>query len=188
MIGYNGFSNGLKYNMHTHEGVGERYTNTHISSKKQVHNGYGRNQHGSGNSYAKNQILTASPEQILIMLFDAAIRFNLEAQTANNTGKTGLKLEKIGRVFNIISELSNTLDHAVGGEVAEELDALYQFHLEELGKARTDKTNKHLKFVEKFLVEWRETWLEVIKINKTATTNKMQQEQITESQQFTAAG
>ncbi len=144
MIGYNGFDNGIAYNA-PKQGVFPTI----------------------GSSYAQNQILTASPEQVLIMLFDAAIRFNREAQAANNVGDTAGKLAKIGRVFNIICELSNTLEHNIGGEIAAELDALYQFHMQELDRARTDNSNKHLKFVEEFLVEWRETWLEVIDINRT---------------------
>lgn len=121
---------------------------------------------GSQQNYQQNQVLTASPEQILIMLFDAAIRFCREAQKANEEGDTALKLEKIQRVFNIIAEFSNTLDHKVGGSIAEELDALYQFNLDELGRARRDSGNTHLKFVENFLLEWRGTWMEVIEINR----------------------
>lgn len=189
MIGYNGFNNGAEYTMQGNRPAMAGYNGSHVSSAGNYNTGnYGGGQYGGGNSYAKNQVLTASPEQILIMLFDAAIRFNREAQAANDAGKTSLKLEKIGRVFNIISEFSNTLDHNVGGEIAEELDALYQFHLQELGKARTDKTNKHLKFVEDFLVEWRETWLEVIDINKAEMVSRTQNTQAQYGQGLTVAG
>ncbi len=124
--------------------------------------------HSGSNRYLQNQIVNASPEKILLMLFDGAIRFTREAIAANNEGNTARKLEKIGRVFNIIAELSNTLDHNIGGGIAEELDALYQFNLRELGLARRDTTNRHLEFVENFLVDWRTTWRDVIEINRTA--------------------
>ncbi|PID74870.1 MAG: flagellar export chaperone FliS [Desulfobacterales bacterium] len=175
MIGYNGFNNGMQYNRPNQGAYAPKGAVT-------------TNSYGGGNSYAQNQILTASPEQILIMLFDAAIRFNREAQAANDAGNTAKKLEKIGRVFNIISELSNTLDHNIGGEIAKELDALYQFHLQELGRARTDKSNKHLKFVEAFLVEWRETWLEVIDINRAEAAARARQNDSQYSQKLAVAG
>ncbi len=167
MIGYNGFNNGIGYGGAVNQGAG---ASTPAPPPVNAANAGG--QYGGGASYTQNQVLTATPEQILIMLFDAAIRFNREAQKANDEGNIAKKLEKIGRVFNIISELSSTLDRSVGGDIAEELDALYQFHLKELGRARTDNTNKHLKFVEKFLVEWRQTWMEVIQINKSEATGK----------------
>ncbi len=176
MIGYNGFNNGAGYGATNRNMGGTTVANA------------ARQQH-SGMNYIQNQVITASPEQILIMLFDAAIRFNREAQAANDAGNIAKKLEKTGRVFNIISELSNTLDHSIGGDIAEELDALYQFNLKELGRARTDNTNKHLKFVENFLVEWRETWLEVIEINKANAANKAKQNQAYNSgQSLTIAG
>ncbi len=176
MIGYNGFNNGIGYNAPNQELPPQR--------PAAATGGYG----GQGNSYAQNHVLTASPGQILIMLFDAAIRFNREAQAANDEGNIARKLEKISRVFNIISELSSTLDHKVGGEIAEELDALYQFHLQELSRARTDNTNTHLKFVEGFLVEWRETWLEVINITKAEAASKVKQNSPPAGQGVTIAG
>ncbi len=160
MIGYNGFHGASGYTMQF-QGVAEGHDSNAGSRATHCNPGnYG------GNSYQQNQVLTASPEQILIMLFDAAIRFCREAQTANDEGNTALKLEKIGRVFNIITEFSNTLDHSIGGEIAGELEALYRFNLEELGRARKDSGNGHLQFVENFLLEWRETWTEVIGINR----------------------
>ncbi len=180
MISYNGFNNGNAYNA--------QHQRIYTSGKTAVNSNNAGGQYGGGNSYAQNQILTASPEQILIMLFDAAIRFNREAQAANNAGNISKKLEKIGRVFNIISELSNTLDHNIGGEIAEELDALYQFHMQELDKARKDKSNKHLQFVEDFLVEWRETWLQVIDINRNEAAARAGQSHTEYSQGLTVAG
>ena len=180
MIGYNGFNNGAAYNP-VNQGT--------VGSFVKQNTGYnaGAGQY-SGSNYQQNQVLTASPEQILIMLFDAAIRFNREAQAANDSGKTGLKLEKIHKVFNIITEFSNTLNHSIGGEIADDLEALYQFNLQELNNARKDTTNKHLKFVENFLIEWRETWQQVIEINRNEAARHNQQESVQQGQGLTIKG
>lgn len=118
------------------------------------------------NHYQTNQILTASQEQILIMLYDGAIRFCRQAIIANDTGNTLTKLEKISKTFAIITEFSNSLNHEIGGEIAADLDGLYHFMLRELNLARTDTSGEQLRNVEKLLVDLRETWGEAIEINK----------------------
>ena len=118
------------------------------------------------NQYHENQIMTASREQILIMLYDGAIRFCRQAMAANNAGNKVLKLEKSGKVLAIVTEFSNSLNHEIGGEIAENLDALYHFMTRELLEARKVDTNEHLKVVETLLVDLRQTWAEAIETNK----------------------
>ena len=118
------------------------------------------------NQYHENQILTASKEQILIMLYDGAIRFCRQAMAANDAGNRILRLEKSGKVLAIVTEFSNSLNHEIGGEIAENLDALYHFIIRELMDARKADTNEHLEVVEKLLVDLRQTWAEAIEINK----------------------
>lgn len=118
------------------------------------------------NQYQQNQVMTASPEQILIMLYDGAIKFCRQAIAANNDGNVTEKLGRIAKVFAIIAEFSNSLDHEIGPEIAADLDALYQFMLRELNQARTDTTGEHLTNVEKLLVDLRLTWGEAVEINR----------------------
>lgn len=118
------------------------------------------------NQYQTNQILTASQEQILIMLYDGAIRFCRQAILANEAGNTTTKLERISKTFAIITEFSNSLNHEIGGEIAADLDGLYHFMLRELNSARKDTTGEHLRSVERLLVNLRQTWGEAVEINK----------------------
>lgn len=128
------------------------------------------------NQYQTNQILTASPEQILIMLYDGAIRFCRQAIAASDTGNVAVKLEKISKTFAIITEFSNSLNHDIGGNIAADLDGLYHFMLRELNNARKDSTGEHLRNVEKLLVDLRLTWGEAIEVNKQEQGNLLQQE------------
>lgn len=116
--------------------------------------------------YKNNQILTASPEQILIMLYDGAIRFCRQAMNAMDEGQKTLQGEKIDRAMAIICEFSNTLDHGVGGEIAENLDALYGFMTRELIRANLQNDRKALETVESLLGDLRETWAEAIELNR----------------------
>jgi flagellar secretion chaperone FliS len=116
--------------------------------------------------YQQNLINTATPEQILLMLYDGAIRFTRQAMMAAENGKQVQKLERISKTLAIIVEFSNTLDHEVGGQIAADLDGLYQFMIRELNAARNDETGERLKTVEGLLVGLRETWGQAVEINR----------------------
>lgn len=116
------------------------------------------------NQYQNNQILNASPEQILIMLYDGAIRFTRQAMQGMDEKNMRVKAEKISRAMAIVSEFANTLDHEVGGKIAEDLDALYNFMILELGRANRENDRKALETVEDLLSGLRETWVEAARI------------------------
>ena len=116
--------------------------------------------------YNQNAIETASSEQILLMLYDGAIRFTRQAIAASEQNDQIVKLGRISKVFAIIVEFSNTLNHNIGGEIATNLDGLYQFMLRELNKARNETDEKSLLVVEGLLVDLRKTWGEAILKNK----------------------
>jgi flagellar protein FliS len=118
------------------------------------------------NQYQQNQVMTASKEQILIMLYDGAIRFCQHAINASEAGNNIEKLSRISKVFAIIAEFSNSLNHDIGGEIAADLDGLYQFMMRELNLARKDTERSHLKIVLNLLTDLRQTWYEAIEINK----------------------
>ncbi|MFH2123527.1 MAG: flagellar export chaperone FliS [Pseudomonadota bacterium] len=123
------------------------------------------------NQYQQNQIYTATPEQILIMLYDGAIRFTRQAMMAEKNGNQAEKLGRISKVLAIIVEFSNTLNHEIGGQIAEDLDALYQFMIRELNAARNDESGEKLKTVEGLLVDLRETWGQAVEINHQQQTD-----------------
>jgi len=118
------------------------------------------------NQYQKNQIYTATPEQLLLMLYDGAIRFTRQAMMAEKQGNLAEKLGRISKTLAIIVEFSNTLDREIGGQIADDLDALYQFMIRELNAARKDETGEKLKTVEGLLVGLRETWGQAVDINR----------------------
>ncbi|MBU0665489.1 MAG: flagellar export chaperone FliS [Proteobacteria bacterium] len=115
--------------------------------------------------YQQNHIYTATQEQILIMLYDGAIRFTRQAIMAGEQGNQAEKLGRISKTLAIITEFSNTLNHEIGGKIAADLDGLYQFMIRELNAARKDESGEKLKTVERLLVDLRETWGQAIDIN-----------------------
>lgn len=80
-------------------------------------------------AYKKTSIHTASKEQILLMLYQAAIKNCKKAMLAIEEGDVAKKGEYIGKLQDIIIELNNSLDFKVGGDVADELSSLYDYVL-----------------------------------------------------------
>lgn len=115
--------------------------------------------------YKNNSILTASREQILIMLFDGAIRFVRQAKFAIEENRLADKANAIGRAIAIITEFSNSLDHQVGGEIAANLSSLYDFMIRELTAVNARNEIKRVEPVEKILLDLRGAFVEAIEIN-----------------------
>ena len=80
-------------------------------------------------AYKKTSVQTASKEQILLMLYQAAIKNCKKAIDAIEERDVGKKGEFIGKLQDIILELNNSLDHDIGGDVSKELASLYDYML-----------------------------------------------------------
>jgi len=136
----------------------------------------------STNQYQQNQVNTASPEQILLMLYDGAIRFTRRAITGVEENHPDVKGSGITKAMAIIAEFSNSLDREIGGQVADDLDALYHFMMRELTSANLTSDVEKLRVVETLLVDLRQTWGEAVEINRkelmatTVSVNQHQQE------------
>lgn len=120
------------------------------------------------NHYRNNQIMTASPEQILIMLYDGAIRFVRQAGQAIEDGRPADKAKAIGKAMAIVTEFSNTLDFEVGGTIADDLYRLYDFVIRELSAVNARGDAKRLEAVERILLDLREGFVGAIEANRGA--------------------
>jgi flagellar protein FliS len=78
-------------------------------------------------AYHHNAVATAAPEQLVVMLFDGALRFSRRAVTAFEAGQLPQATQAIGRVTSIVNELNATLDTEAGGEIAVNLRSIYGF-------------------------------------------------------------
>ncbi len=114
------------------------------------------------NQYFENQVNTASPEQLLIMLYNGAIRFVGEAEEAMANKKIAYRGERISKAIAILSELSATLDHEIGGEIAANLESLYDYMIRTLLAANIQDDASKLAEVREMLSGLRDTWLDAI--------------------------
>ncbi len=128
--------------------------------------------------YKNNQISTATPEQILIMLYDGALRFVTHTSQAIHENDPEKKSNNINKTVAILSELSATLDHEIGGEIAENLAALYSYMIRELTAVNLNNDHNRLENVKSILSQLRDAWVQAIQINNKTTEEGKISEQV----------
>lgn len=110
------------------------------------------------NQYKQTSITTANRGQILMMLYEAAIRHVKKATECIEKKDISGKGAAIGKAHDIINELVTTLDFDVGGQIARDLERLYNYMTEQLLKANLENSVVALKGVEKLLETLLEGW------------------------------
>ncbi len=112
--------------------------------------------------YQKTQVTTASREKILLMLYEGAIRFTMQARSALKEKKVADKGKCISKATAILSELMATLDFKVGGQLAQDLENLYVFMIDKLIEANINNDPKSLDVVEDLLRTLYSAWKDVV--------------------------
>ncbi len=123
--------------------------------------------------YKETSIQSASREKILLMLYEGAIKFTKRAIIAADNKNIPERASYICKVYDIILELNNTLDHKVGGKLAQDLEQLYMFLTDQLSKANIDGAPEPLRCVQRVLETLYDGWKQAVeKLKKEDTTNK----------------
>lgn len=123
---------------------------------------FGTMQRGVG-AYAKvgleTGVAAASPHKLIVMLYDGAMVSILSGITNMKAGNVPAKGTAISKAINIIDNgLRAALDKKAGGEIAENLDALYEYISARLLKANLTNDPAILEEAHALLSELREAW------------------------------
>jgi flagellar protein FliS len=110
--------------------------------------------------YRENAVLTAPPERLVVMLYDGANRFLIQAAAAMRADAHAATNTKLQRAEAIIDELTNTLDMDQG-EVAERLQSIYLFCRRLLMEARVERDARKVHQVCELLGELRDAWAQI---------------------------
>ena len=118
------------------------------------------------NAYAKvgmeTGVVAASPHKLIVMLFDGALVSINNAMMNMRSGNIGEKGKAISKAIMIIdSGLRAALDKKVGGEIAEGLDALYEYMSGRLLTANLKNDPAILEEVQRLLTELRDAWNQI---------------------------
>jgi flagellar protein FliS len=115
------------------------------------------NPYASPQAYRESSVLTASPEQLVVMLYDGAVRFLRQAEVAMGEQTWQHAFERLTRAEAIIDELLATLNMDAG-EIAERLQAIYVFSKRCLVEARLQRNPDRVRHVGALLSDLREAW------------------------------
>ena len=113
--------------------------------------------------YQRNKILTASPAEVTLMLYEGAIKFCNIAIMAIENKEIEKAHNNIKKTQRIIEEFRNTLDRQY--PVSEDFDRIYVYLLQRLYVANIKKDKEVLEEVNTHLRSLRDTWKEVMRLN-----------------------
>ena len=114
-------------------------------------------------AYKKTSIQTATKEEILLQLYQAAIRNCKKAMQAIDNKQIAKKGEYIGKLQDIVIELNYSLDFEVGGDIAKELASLYDYMIYSTTQANIKIDSAPLVGVLEVLQTLYNGWHEAIK-------------------------
>jgi flagellar protein FliS len=123
------------------------------------------NQFGA-KAYHKTAVETASKEKILLMLYEGCIRNLKKCKVAMENKQWAEKGLYLGKAQDIINELSNSLNHEIGGELSKQLEALYLHMFDQTTKANIENDPQKITHCIKLLETLYSGWQEAVEKNK----------------------
>lgn len=116
--------------------------------------------YGNANPYARQSVATATPAQLVLMLYDGALTALGKVRRAHTQGPAGAQVmnRELQRVQDIINELQVSLDHQKGHPIAGNLGRLYEYCQYLLVKMNVSKKLDKIDDVETIIQELRDAW------------------------------
>ena len=112
-------------------------------------------------TYQRNAVMTASPEKLVKMLYDGAIK-NLEKARVGLEDTSTARSQEVGQALSkamgIVGELRASLDHAAGGEISTNLEQLYEYVLDQLSTANLQRTVEGVNNAQQVMRTLKEGW------------------------------
>ena len=118
-------------------------------------------------SYKNSSVNTASPGQLVLMLYDGALKFLSLAEQGLSSTDPRIKNEVVNnnliKAQNILAELQSSLDMKVPGDFSKTMFGLYDFMIRQLQQANIKKVAEPIETVSKMLKDIRDAWEEMLK-------------------------
>jgi flagellar secretion chaperone FliS len=109
-------------------------------------------------NYFESEVLSADPVRLVSILYRAAIDAVGMARQHLAAGEIRERSRKVSKALSIVYELTRTLDHEHGGEIARSLAGLYAYISKRLVEANTKQADAPLAEVERLLLTLLEAW------------------------------
>jgi flagellar protein FliS len=112
-------------------------------------------------AYIQTHVQSRSPLELVVMLYDGALRFIGEARAAIDRQDLAGRRAATSRALAIVGELQSTLDMESGGTIAQQLDALYTYVTERIITATATNDPAPLDESARLLSTLRAAWVEI---------------------------
>lgn len=112
-------------------------------------------------AYRRTAVQSSSPLGLVVMLYDGAIKFVLEARDAIARQDVAARTNAVSRALAIVAELQNTLNVKDGGQIAQELDRLYTYINGRLLDVTAKADDNAAQEVHKLLSTLRDAWSQI---------------------------
>ncbi len=116
------------------------------------------------NAYKQNSVTTASPGELTLMLYNGCLKFLNKAKQAIQEKNVQEKNTNLIKAQAIIAELMSTLNMDI--EISKQMLPLYEYMNHRLVEANIQNDVAIIEEVEGLVTEFRDTWKEVIRINR----------------------
>ncbi len=117
---------------------------------------------GSLQAYKKASVnaqqASASPHRIIQMLYAGAIERLIQGKAAMEQGNVAVKCERLSKALDIVLSLRDCLSMEDGGDIAKNLDSLYEFMASEITRANAENQTKPIDDVIGMLREIKSAW------------------------------
>ena len=119
------------------------------------------------NTYLRDAVMTATPEQLQLMLYDGAIRYCQQARDAILGKDFETSFDRLTRAQKIVGEMESGLNFDVNPELCKRVASIYAFLYEKLIDANVHRDVEAIDDALKVLRIERETWqILVDKVNR----------------------
>ena len=115
-------------------------------------------------SYQTNAVQTASPGELTLMLYNGCLKFIAQAKKAIEEKNIEARNTNLLKAQKIIQELMVTLNMEY--EVAKSMMTMYDYIYRRLVEANIKSDISILEEVEGYVKEFRDTWKQVIQMNR----------------------
>lgn len=112
--------------------------------------------------YKTTSIQSAGREKLLLMMYEGAIKFTKLGIQAAEEKRIADRGMNIGRAYDIVMELNNTLDHSVGGDISKNLEQLYMYITELYTKGNLSGSPEPLREALKLLETLYDGWQKAV--------------------------
>ena len=109
------------------------------------------------------EIKTATPEMVIVKLYEGALRFLRQARDHQESGQVAGRATAIAKALAIVNELQQSLNLEAGGDIARNLDSLYFYVTDRLLEANVRGTVQPIDEASGVLSTLNDAWLEISK-------------------------